>query len=174
MRLVPGCSDLDVAPVECDGMAHEPSADLRVWLVNEVPACRVSPAVWLQRQAHRRPEFRHARHGRLDEVGVTDVIIGIDPYKGSHTAVALDRAENKLGQLRVLATAGQVDQLRWWASAPTEYPKAASGAGGGERFGDTAPVGLGVVQNIDRFDAHLARPLGGGDGLQVVGQHHTR
>ena len=89
MRLVPGCSDLDVASVECDGMAHEPSADLRVWLESEVPACRVSPAVWLQRQAHRRPEFRHARHGRLDEVGVTDVIIGIDRYKGvAHRAGA--------------------------------------------------------------------------------------
>src|SRR2546429_9875511 len=29
------------------------------------------------------------------EVGVTGVIIGIDPHKGSHTAVAVDRAENK-------------------------------------------------------------------------------
>ena len=31
------------------------------------------------------------------------VIIGIDPHKGSHTAVALDAAEKKLGQLRVKA-----------------------------------------------------------------------
>src|SRR5664279_3465391 len=31
-----------VASEGCDGLALEPSADLRVWLVNEVPACRIS------------------------------------------------------------------------------------------------------------------------------------
>jgi len=36
-----------VVSVGCDGLAPEPSADLRVWLVNEVPARRVSPAAWL-------------------------------------------------------------------------------------------------------------------------------
>jgi len=36
-----------VAFVGCDGLAHEPSADLLVWLANEVPARRVLPAVWL-------------------------------------------------------------------------------------------------------------------------------
>ena len=47
------------------------------------------------------------------------VIIGVDPHKGSHTAVALDGAEKSLGQLRVKATPGQVDQLlRWSASWP--------------------------------------------------------
>ena len=35
----------------CDGLAHEPSADVLVWLVNELPACRVSPAGWLLRHA---------------------------------------------------------------------------------------------------------------------------
>jgi len=29
------------------------------------------------------------------------VIIGIDPHKGSHTAVAIDAAETQLGKLRV-------------------------------------------------------------------------
>jgi hypothetical protein len=33
---------------------------------------------------------------------VAAVMIGVDPYKGSHTAVALDWAENEFGQLRVL------------------------------------------------------------------------
>jgi hypothetical protein len=37
---------------------------------------------------------------------VVGVIIGVDPHKGSHTAVALDEVENKLGQLRVRATLG--------------------------------------------------------------------
>jgi hypothetical protein len=42
---------------------------------------------------------------------MTAVIIGIDPHKGSHTAVVVDGSERKLGQLRVLATAGQVGRL---------------------------------------------------------------
>jgi hypothetical protein len=33
--------------------------------------------------------------------GKPAVDLNFDPLKGSHTAVALDRAENKLGQLRV-------------------------------------------------------------------------
>jgi len=36
-----------VVSEKCDGLAPEPSADLRVWLVNEVPARRVWPAAWL-------------------------------------------------------------------------------------------------------------------------------
>ena len=32
---------------------------------------------------------------------VTAVMIGIDPHKGSHTAVAISRAEEQLGRLRV-------------------------------------------------------------------------
>jgi hypothetical protein len=47
---------------------------------------------------------------------VAGVIIGVDPHKGSHTAVALDEHENKLGQLRVRATPAQVEQLRRWAA----------------------------------------------------------
>lgn len=61
---------------------------------------------------------------------MTDVIIGIDPHKGSHTAVALDRAEKKLGQLRLRAAPGQVDQLRRWASAWPDRMWAVEGARG--------------------------------------------
>jgi transposase len=64
------------------------------------------------------------------EVGVTGVIIGIDPHQDSHTAVALDRAENELGQLRVRATAVQVDQLRRWAAGWPERTWAVEGARG--------------------------------------------
>ena len=61
---------------------------------------------------------------------MTGVIIGIDPHKGSHTAVAVDRAENKLGQLRVRATPAQVDQLRRWAAVWPERTWAVEGARG--------------------------------------------
>ena len=58
------------------------------------------------------------------------VVIGIDPHKGSHTAVALDGDESKLGQIRVRASARQVEGLRSWASAWPERVWAIEGAGG--------------------------------------------
>jgi hypothetical protein len=38
------------------------------------------------------------------------VMIGVDPHKGSHTAVALDGNEDELGELRVRSAAGQVER----------------------------------------------------------------
>ena len=60
----------------------------------------------------------------------TGVIIGVDPHKGSHTAVALDGQENVLGQLRVRAAPGQVDQLRRWAAPWPQRTWAVEGARG--------------------------------------------
>jgi len=45
------------------------------------------------------------------------VTIGIDPHKGSHTAVALDEHETVLGQLRVRSGADQLARLTVWAQA---------------------------------------------------------
>ena len=104
---------------------------------------------------------------------MTGVIIGIDPHKGSHTAVALDRAENKLGQLRVRAAPAQVDQLRRWAAAWPERTWAVEGARGlghllaqqlfacGERVVDVQPklaarvrlLNTGAVNKNDPNDA---------------------
>ncbi len=39
------------------------------------------------------------------------VLIGVDPHKGSHTAVAIEHDEVPLGQLRVRATCMQCEQL---------------------------------------------------------------
>jgi transposase len=61
---------------------------------------------------------------------MTEVIIGIDPHKGSHTAVVLDRDERVLGRLRVKASAGQLDQLRRWAAPWPERTWAIEGARG--------------------------------------------
>jgi hypothetical protein len=38
---------------------------------------------------------------------MTAVMIGVDPHKGSHTAVAIDAVEEPLGKLRVRASASQ-------------------------------------------------------------------
>jgi transposase len=57
-------------------------------------------------------------------------MIGVDPHKGSHTAVALDDSEGFLGELRVRSTADQVDRLVEWAAPFKERTWAIEGAGG--------------------------------------------
>ena len=61
---------------------------------------------------------------------MADVIIGIDPHKGSHTAVAVDATEAVLGELRVRASAKQVDRLRTWARCWPERSWAVEGSHG--------------------------------------------
>ena len=61
---------------------------------------------------------------------MTAVMIGVDPHKGSHTAVAIDAAEEPLGKLRVVRPAGQAERLVAWAAAWPERTWAVEGAGG--------------------------------------------
>jgi Zinc-binding dehydrogenase len=42
-------------------------------------------------------------------------MIGVDPHKASHTAVAIDASERQLGRLRVRASATQASKLVKWA-----------------------------------------------------------
>ena len=58
------------------------------------------------------------------------VMIGIDPHKASHTAVAISGAEEPLGELRVRARAAQAGRLLEWAAAWPERTWAVEGAGG--------------------------------------------
>jgi transposase len=58
------------------------------------------------------------------------VMIGVDPHKASHTAVAIDATEERLGELRVRACAGQVEQLLAWAHGWPERTWAVEGADG--------------------------------------------
>ena len=58
------------------------------------------------------------------------VMIGIDPHKGSHMAVALDASEQFLGELRVRSAADQVERLVGWAAPFEERTWAIEGAGG--------------------------------------------
>jgi hypothetical protein len=58
------------------------------------------------------------------------VMIGVDPHKGSHTAVVIDQAEMALGQVTVRACAGQAERLLAWAAAWPERTWAVEGAGG--------------------------------------------
>ena len=44
-----------------------------------------------------------------------NVMIGIDPHKASHTAVAIGRDEDQIATIKVRSTLRQVDQLLLWA-----------------------------------------------------------
>src|SRR6476660_8794500 len=43
------------------------------------------------------------------------VMIGVDPHKGSHTAVAVDAGERSLAELRVRSGPKQLERLSKWA-----------------------------------------------------------
>ena len=58
------------------------------------------------------------------------VVIGVDPHKGSHTAVVIDQQEVVLGQVRVRAGAAQAGRLLAWAGGWPERTWAVEGARG--------------------------------------------
>ena len=58
------------------------------------------------------------------------VMIGIDPHKGSHTAVAVGAAEQPLGKIRIRACPAQAGQLVAWAAAWPDRTWAVEGAQG--------------------------------------------
>jgi transposase len=104
------------------------------------------------------------------------VMIGIDPHKASHTAVAIGVAEEPLGRLRVRASAAQAGKLVEWAAGWPERTWAVEGAGGlghllaqqlvaaGERVLDVQPklgarVRLLATGNISKNDPNDARSV---------------
>jgi transposase len=58
------------------------------------------------------------------------VVIGIDPHKASHTAVAIDVGEVELSSVKVRTTRRQVDQLVEWAAPFEKRTWAIESAGG--------------------------------------------
>src|SRR5260221_3958085 len=107
---------------------------------------------------------------------VAVVMMGVDPHKGSHTAVALGANEAPAGPGTVRASAAQAERLLTWAAAWPERTWAVEGAGGlghllaqelvaaGERVLDVQPklaarvrlLGAGAV---DKNDPHDCRPV---------------
>jgi transposase len=101
------------------------------------------------------------------------VMIGVDPHKGSHTAVVIGTSEEVLGQLRVRACAAQAERLLAWAAPWPQRTWAVEGAGGlghllaqqlvaaGERVLDVPPklasrvrlLGSGATDKNDPNDA---------------------
>ena len=58
------------------------------------------------------------------------VMIGVDPHKRSHTAVAIDGDDVELAAIEVRASVRQVDELLGWAERFDERIWAVEGAGG--------------------------------------------
>jgi hypothetical protein len=104
------------------------------------------------------------------------VMIGVDPHKASHTAVAISAAEEPLGELRVRACVAQAGRLLAWAAAWPQRTWAVEGAGGtghllaqqllsaGERVLDVQPklgarVRLLAVGDVNKNDPNDARSV---------------
>jgi len=58
------------------------------------------------------------------------VVIGVDPHKGSHTAVAIDANEQQLAKILVRSGPRQLEQLLGWATEFGERVWAVESAGG--------------------------------------------
>ena len=98
------------------------------------------------------------------------VMIGIDPHKGSHTAVAVGAAEEPLGKLRVRACQDQAGKLVAWAQAWPERTWAVEGARGlgpllaqqlvaaGERVLDVQPKLAARVRLLEAGDTNKTDP----------------
>ncbi len=98
------------------------------------------------------------------------VMIGVDPHKGSHTAVVINGAEQSLGKLRVDASAGQASELVAWAAEWPERAWAVEGAAGlgrllaqqlvaaGERVLDVPPKLASRVRLLEAGDTNKNDP----------------
>jgi transposase len=101
------------------------------------------------------------------------VMIGVDPHKGSHTAVAADEREAKLDEVRVRSGPRQLERLFQWAQRLPERTWAIENATGlgyllaqqlvaaGERVIDVQPklaarVRLLATESINKNDPHDA------------------
>jgi transposase len=105
------------------------------------------------------------------------VMIGVDPHKGSHTAVVISPAEEPLGEIRIRASAAQAEQLTGWAVAWPERTWAVEGAGGlgrllaqqlvaaGERVLDVQPKLASRVRLLQAGDTNKNDP---NDALSVA------
>jgi transposase len=101
---------------------------------------------------------------------MSQVMIGIDPHKSSHTAVAISAAEERLGELQVRACPSQAEQLLAWAAAWRVRAWAVEGAAGlgnllaqqlvaaGERVVDVPPKLAARVRLLQSGDTNKNDP----------------
>jgi transposase len=109
-------------------------------------------------------------HDEKGTTAMTMVVIGVDPHKGSHTAVAVDRDENELDSLRVRSSKKQCDVLLDWADRFPERRWAIESASGlgyllaqqlvavGEDVVDVPPTLSARVRVLDSTKASKSDP----------------
>ena len=64
------------------------------------------------------------------EKGIAMTMIGIDPHKATHTAVAVDDDENVIGEFTLEASSNQAERLTDWASVFVKREWAVESANG--------------------------------------------
>jgi transposase len=113
----------------------------------------------------------------VKDVLMVAVMIGVDPHKGSHTAVVISAAEQPLGQIRVRASAAQAGKLVEWAAGWPDRTWAVEGAAGlgrllaqqlvaaGERVLDVQPKLAARVRLLQAGDTNKNDP---NDALSVA------
>lgn len=90
-------------------------------------------------------------------------MIGIDPHKGSHTAVAIDRDERVLDEFRVRSSGSQADRLREWAAPFEDRVWAVESAQGlGYLLAQQLVAAGEVVLDVPPMRAARVRVLGSG------------
>ena len=91
------------------------------------------------------------------------VMIGIDPHKASHTAVAVDDCEEVMSELKVRACCSQVERLRQWAAPFPERVWAIESARGlGYLLAQQLVAAGEVVVDVPAVLSTRARLLGSG------------
>jgi transposase len=96
-----------------------------------------------------------------------EVMIGVDPHKGSHTATMLDRGERELTRITVRAGRRQVEQLLEWAVGYTARTWAVEAVGGMGYLLSQQLVAVGeTVLDVPATLASRVRVLGTGQSTK--------
>jgi transposase len=96
-----------------------------------------------------------------------EVMIGVDPHKGSHTATMLDSAERELTRITVRAGRRQVEQLLEWADGYTARTWAVEAVGGMGYLLSQQLVAVGeTVLDVPATLASRVRVLGTGQSTK--------
>jgi transposase len=103
----------------------------------------------------------------LEEERMSVTIIGVDPHKRSHTAVVLDDCEEVASQIRVAASAGQVDELLAWAPAADRLWAIENANGLGRLLAQQLVVRGETVVDVPAPLACRARKLSGRSGRKT-------
>ena len=160
------------------GLPNRLPVAFAAWLPNEVPAVGSRRGLARKRRERADTELQSDMPTTVldslkEKEHTMTVMIGVDPHKGSHTAVAVDAGERSLAELRVRSGPKQLERLLKWAAQFPERTWAVENATGlgyllaqqlvaaGERVLDVQPklaarVRLLATESTNKNDPHDA------------------